>query len=150
MAQAARLQRPQPQPRPTRPLYYSVIGGRGHWQPGKRLRALGFRNVACGDDSPEARAIAEAMNRQATAARLTGDAARAVTDAPAQTFAVYDMLNAWTWVNEQQLRRRRFEEFELRTAPRRPSVCFQTRPPLASLVGRLRAALHTMFHATRR
>jgi hypothetical protein len=79
MAQAARLQRPQPQPRPTRPRYYSVIGGRGHRRPGKRLRALGFRNVACGDDSPEARAIAEAMNRQANVAlntaRLTADAA---------------------------------------------------------------------------
>jgi hypothetical protein len=63
---------------------------------------------------------------------------------------MYDMLNAWTWANEQQLRRRRFEKLELLTAPRRPSVRFQTRPPLASLAGWLRAALHTMFHATRR
>jgi hypothetical protein len=165
MAQAARLQRPQP--RPTRPRYYSVIGGRGYWQPGKRLRALGFCNVACGDDSPEARAIAEAMNRRATAARLTADAARAVADASSSS-AVYDMLGAFTEVNAEHLYRMQSEKFELQTVeywppvPTQserfetqileygPPVRLQTRPPLSSLVGRLRAALHTMFHATRR
>jgi hypothetical protein len=150
MAQAARRQRPQPGPRsrPRRPRYYSVTrSGNGHWQPNKRLRELGFRNQACGPDGPEARAIAEAMNRQATAARLTADAARAVADASSSS-AVYGMLCAFTDVNAEHLYRKQSEKFEPQTVEYRLPVRLQTRSP--SLVGRLRAALQTMFHATRK
>jgi hypothetical protein len=64
------------------------------WQPNKRLRELGFRNAACGPDGPEARAIAEEWNREATASRLSADTARAVMDAGTQS-AMYTML--WDW-----------------------------------------------------
>jgi hypothetical protein len=100
------------------------------------------------------------MNRQATAARLTADAAQAVADASSSS-AVYGMLGAFTEVNARQLHRTQFEKFEGQTVEYRPleksepqtveyepPVCLQTRPPPASLVGRLRAALQTMFHAT--
>lgn len=42
--------------------YYSVIKGRGYWQPTPAMRALGFRPVACGPDGPSAWAKAEEMN----------------------------------------------------------------------------------------
>jgi hypothetical protein len=166
---AARRQQSQPRPgsRSPRPRYYCVIGRNGHWQPNKRLRELGFRNKACGPDGPEARAIAEEMNRQATAVRLTEDAARAIADAGSAS-AVYDMLGAFTEVNAEHLYRKQSEKFEPQTVEYRPPVrtqserCetqiveygppvrLQTRPRLASLFGRLRGALVTMFHATRR
>jgi hypothetical protein len=169
MAQAARRRQPQARPRsrPPRPRYYCDIGGNGHWQPNKRLRQLGFRNKACGPDGPEARAIAEQMNRQATAARLTQDTARAVA-AAALPSAMYEMLNAFTEVNAEHLHRQQSEKFELQTVEYWPPVWtqserfetqtveygppvrIQTWPPVASLVGRLRAALHTMLHAARR
>jgi hypothetical protein len=61
----------QKRKRPGDPKYYSRIGRMGHWQPGKRGRDLGFGNVACGPDGPEAIAIAENMNRRLRArARL--------------------------------------------------------------------------------
>jgi hypothetical protein len=148
MAQAARLQqRPQLQPRQQRrPRYYSVIGGRGYWQPNKQLRALGFRNVTCGEDSPEARAIAEAMNRQATAARLTADAARAVADAGSSK-AVYGMLGAFTEVNAKHLHRQQSEKFEPQKVEYRPLVRLQTQQPTRWLEW-LRAAF-PRFHAAR-
>ncbi|MCG6115053.1 MAG: hypothetical protein MEQ84_07625 [Mesorhizobium sp.] len=42
--------------------YYSVIKGRGYWQPTATMRALGFRPVSCGPDGPSAWARAEEMN----------------------------------------------------------------------------------------
>jgi hypothetical protein len=147
MAQAARIRQSQSRPRlrSPRPRYYCVIGGNGHWQPNKRLRDLGFRNKACGPDGPEARAIAEEMNGRATAARLTEDAARAVADAGSSS-AVYEMLDAFTEVNAKHLHRQQSEKFEPQTVEYRSPVRIQTRPPVASLVGRLRAALKTMFY----
>jgi hypothetical protein len=150
MAQAARRQQPQPRPRSRspRPRYYCVIGGNGHWQPNKRLRQLGFRNKACGPDGPEARAIAEEMNRQATAARLTQDTARAVAAAGLPS-AMYEMLNAFTEVNAKHLHQQQSEKFEPQTVEYRAPIRLQTRPPAVSLVGRLRASLRTMFAARR-
>lgn len=43
--------------------YYSVIKGRGYWQPTKAMRAAGFRPVSCGPDGPAAWAKAEELNR---------------------------------------------------------------------------------------
>jgi len=42
--------------------YYSVIKGRGYWQPNATMRSAGFRPVACGPDGPSAWAKAEALN----------------------------------------------------------------------------------------
>ena len=42
--------------------YYSVVKGRGYWQPTAAMRAHGFRPVACGPDGPSAWARAEEMN----------------------------------------------------------------------------------------
>jgi hypothetical protein len=39
-----------------------VKRGRGYWQPTAQMRARGCQSVACGVDSPEARAIAEVCN----------------------------------------------------------------------------------------
>ena len=39
--------------------YYTVRrNGRGFWEPTKRMRALGFQSVPCGDDGPSAWALA--------------------------------------------------------------------------------------------
>lgn len=43
--------------------YYSVIKGRGYWQPTPAMRALGFRPTPCGPDGPAAWAKAEELNR---------------------------------------------------------------------------------------
>lgn len=43
--------------------YYSVIKGRGYWQPTAAMRALGFRPTPCGPDGPSAWAKAEELNR---------------------------------------------------------------------------------------
>lgn len=42
--------------------YYSVIKGRGYWQPTAAMRAHGFRPTACGPDGPSAWEKAEALN----------------------------------------------------------------------------------------
>lgn len=42
--------------------YYSVIKGRGYWQPTAAMRAVGFRPVACGPDGPSAWQKAESLN----------------------------------------------------------------------------------------
>lgn len=42
--------------------YYSVITGRGYWQPTSAMRAFGFQPVPCGPDGPSAWAKAEDMN----------------------------------------------------------------------------------------
>jgi hypothetical protein len=44
--------------------YYVVKRGKGFWQPTKAMRALGFSSVPCGDDGPDAWAIAEQWNRR--------------------------------------------------------------------------------------
>lgn len=43
--------------------YYSVIKGRGYWQPTRKMRALGFTPTACGPDGPSAWAKAEDLNK---------------------------------------------------------------------------------------
>ena len=48
--------------------YYVVVGGRGYWRPSKKLRQLGFKDVTCGLDGPDAWEIAISWNRRATAA----------------------------------------------------------------------------------
>jgi hypothetical protein len=84
------------------------------------------------------------MNRQATAARLTKDAARAVVEAGLPS-AVYDMLESFTEVNTKHLHRQHSERSEPQTVEFRPPVRIQTRPPGASVASRLRAALNIMF-----
>lgn len=42
--------------------YYSVIKGRGYWQPTREMRALGFRPTPCGPDGALAWAKAEELN----------------------------------------------------------------------------------------
>jgi hypothetical protein len=50
--------------------YYSVRrNGRGFWEPRPHMRALGFANVHCGPDGPDAWAIAEEWNRRWLAVR---------------------------------------------------------------------------------
>ena len=50
--------------------YYSVRrNGRGFWEPRPHMRALGFYNMPCGADGPDAWAIAEAWNRRWHAVR---------------------------------------------------------------------------------
>ena len=50
--------------------YYRVQrNGRGFWKPKPHMRALGFYNVPCGPDGPEAWAIAEQWNRRWLAVR---------------------------------------------------------------------------------
>jgi hypothetical protein len=146
--------------RPGDPPHYSVtVGGEGHWQPSKTLRSLGFSNKACGSDGPEARAIAENMNRVAGATRAAVDAAQASMDvAHSYPRAIYPyaMLRCWSTGNAarlqhlQHLQRREFEEsLKLQTDQThqlRSAMRLQTRPPVASLVSRLRAALNTMFY----
>jgi hypothetical protein len=42
--------------------YYVVKRGKGFWQPTKAMRLLGFYSVPCGNDGPDAWAIAERWN----------------------------------------------------------------------------------------
>src|SRR4029453_18640092 len=45
--------------------YYTVrYGNRGYWEPRPAMRALGFRSVPCGQDGPDAWAVAEEWNRR--------------------------------------------------------------------------------------
>ena len=113
--------------RPGDPKYTTPINGNLHWQPNKRLRELGFRNVACGPDGPEARAIAEDMNRRAIVQRAIDDALGAVMAAPRG--GSYLMLGAWSHANAAELQRSEFEKFESQTVPRQPPVRIQTPPP---------------------
>jgi integrase len=39
--------------------YYVIAKGRGYWRPTKRMKALGFQEVRCGPDGPEAWRIAQ-------------------------------------------------------------------------------------------
>ena len=48
--------------RTTIPYYRVQRNGRGFWQPTRRMRALGFYNVPCGLDGPDAWKIAEEWN----------------------------------------------------------------------------------------
>lgn len=52
--------------------YYVVIGGRGYWRPSKKLRKLGFNDITCGIDGPDAWAMAISWNRRVAAA-LNGE-----------------------------------------------------------------------------
>jgi len=42
--------------------YYVVRNGRGYWQPKSEMKRLGFVNVACGNDGPDAWRVAEKLN----------------------------------------------------------------------------------------
>lgn len=44
------------------PRYYSVVKGRGYWQPTRAMRARGFKPTACGPDGPSAWAAAEKLS----------------------------------------------------------------------------------------
>ncbi len=61
--------------------YYSVVRGRGYWQPTAAMRAAGFRPVACGPDGPSAWAAAEKLNAE-------WDARDPASTAPAKHAAV--------------------------------------------------------------
>jgi hypothetical protein len=82
--------------------YYSVIKGRGYWQPTKAMRVLGFRPQSCGPDGPSAWAIAEKLN-EAWDARATVETAPAPPPAvetwPAgsigEAFQVYRGTKEW-------------------------------------------------------
>lgn len=49
--------------------YYVVRGGRGYWQPTRKMRRLGFACIPCGKDGPAAWAIAEKWNERWKATR---------------------------------------------------------------------------------
>jgi hypothetical protein len=53
----------------TIPYYRLRRNARGFWEPTPQMRALGFFNVPCGPDGPEAWAIAEEWNRRWLAVR---------------------------------------------------------------------------------
>ena len=53
--------------------YYVVRKGRGYWLPSPKMKVLGFANVRCGVDGPQAWAIAEQWNERWQKVRL-GDA----------------------------------------------------------------------------
>jgi len=42
--------------------YVVKRGGKGFWQPTKKMKALGFQSVPCGTDGPDAWAVAEQWN----------------------------------------------------------------------------------------
>jgi hypothetical protein len=44
--------------------YHVKRGGRGFWEPTKKMRALGFVSVPCGPDGPAAWDIAETWERR--------------------------------------------------------------------------------------
>ena len=44
--------------------HYVIKRGKGFWQPTKTMRALGFYSVPCGNDGPDAWAIAEQWNQR--------------------------------------------------------------------------------------
>jgi hypothetical protein len=98
--------------RPGDPRHYSVtIGGIGWWQPSKTLRKLGYHNERCGPDGPDARAIAEEINREANVKKAAVDAALVSMDyARSDPNAIYpyEMICAWSVGNAKCLQR----EFE--------------------------------------
>lgn len=53
--------------------YYVVIGHRGYWRPSRKLKALGFHDVPCGLDGPDAWATAISWNQRVKCAQ-SGDA----------------------------------------------------------------------------
>ncbi|RWC91709.1 MAG: hypothetical protein EOS72_03380 [Mesorhizobium sp.] len=82
--------------------YYSIIKGRGYWQPTSTMRAAGFNPQSCGPDGPSAWAIAEKLNkawdnRHAPAAEPTP--VPVVETWPAgsvgEAFQVYRGTNEW-------------------------------------------------------
>ncbi|MBB4042059.1 hypothetical protein GGR34_003744 [Microvirga flocculans] len=64
-----------PTKNPQKIPYYVVIRGNGFWQPTARMKALGFHNVPCGPDGPEARKVAEEWNDRWQEERSGGQAA---------------------------------------------------------------------------
>lgn len=83
--------------------YYSVIKGRGYWQPTRAMRALGFKPTACGPDGPAAWRAAEELNAAWDARSSLPDAALVVVPVvetwPAgsvgEAFNVYRGTNEW-------------------------------------------------------
>ena len=106
--------------RPGDPKYYDVIDGNGYWQPGKGLRELGYYNVPCGPDGPDAIAIAENLNREAFAKRAIVGVARAVRDSG--PMAINAMLEAWSGLNAERLQRSQTIEFEPQTGKFEPQT----------------------------
>lgn len=83
--------------------YYSVVRGRGYWQPTARMRAHGFRPLSCGPDGPAAWARAEEMNaawdaRHDRDAPLPSPAPRETwpSGSIGEAFAIYRATNEWT------------------------------------------------------
>lgn len=56
--------------------YYVVRKGRGYWLVTKRMRGMGFTNVRCGPDGPEAWRIAQEWNERWQRARTGREAAQ--------------------------------------------------------------------------
>ena len=52
--------------------YYVVRKGRGYWLPTPKMKALGFPNVRCGANGPQAWAIAEQWNKRWQKVRIGG------------------------------------------------------------------------------
>ena len=75
--------------------YYVVRKGRGYWLPSPKMKALGFANVRCGVDGPQAWAIAEQWNKRWQQVRL-GDSIspseaehRSLSPEKAEELAIY-------------------------------------------------------------
>jgi hypothetical protein len=66
--------------------HYVVKGGKGFWQPTRTMKVLGFHSAPCGDDGPDAWAIAERWNERWDKARRG--------DAPSPAMAAADKLSA--------------------------------------------------------
>ena len=52
--------------------YYAVRKGRGYWLPSPRMKTLGFTNIRCGPDGPQAWTIAQQWNERWQKVRLGG------------------------------------------------------------------------------
>lgn len=81
--------------------YYSVIKGRGYWQPTPAMRAAGFRPVSCGPDGPAAWAIAHQQNAAWDARSSPKEAVVVPTvlkwpkGSIGEAFTVYRATNEW-------------------------------------------------------
>lgn len=78
--------------------YYSVRNGRGYWQPKTNMRALGFKNVACGPDGPAAWVVAQRLNVEWEAAAKEAQPIapeRLKRGSLAEAFAKYKATPEW-------------------------------------------------------
>ena len=96
-------------------------GGRGFWEPTKKMRALGFLSIPCGPDGPDAWAIAEEWERRWQATRR-GEApspamvcAENLSPDQAEELTVYPPRS----LGEAFRRYRRTDEWTKSKAPRR-------------------------------